>query len=115
MKTFSNKHNNNESEFYFDIVHHLLKGRLNKEDAFYQVYLSARNKTTQSKLKAAIDKAIQKDNEKRNNPISVQYNSEIVLSKETPELSIVDYMLWALQRYILKGEKDFIKIFWKEE
>ena len=109
LKTFSTKHNNNETEFYFDIVHHLLKGRLNKEDMYYQVYLAARNKTTQGKLKSAIDKAIEKDNEKRNTPIAVKYNSEIVLSKDTPELSIVDYMLWALQRYILKGEKRFYK------
>jgi hypothetical protein len=30
-----------------------------------------------------------------------------VQSRLTPELSIVDYMLWALQRYIIKGEKRF--------
>jgi hypothetical protein len=106
---FTKKHNRNETEFYFDIVYHLLKDHLNAEDTFYQVFLSARNKNTQHKLKAAIDNAIDRDNARRKSPIKVQYNSEIVLSKETPELSIVDYMLWALQRYILKGEGRFYK------
>lgn len=107
LNLFASKHNNSESEFYFDMVHHLLKGRLNKEDAFYQVFLSARDKNTQSKLKASIDDALKKDNEKRLTPLAINYNCEIVLSKDTPELSIVDYMLWALQRYILRGEKRF--------
>ncbi|MEN9599918.1 MAG: hypothetical protein RL596_2239 [Bacteroidota bacterium] len=105
LNLFATKHNNNESEFYFDMVHHLLKGRLTKDDTFYQVFLSARDKNTQTKLKASIEDALKKDNEKRKTPIEVNYNCEIVQSKDTPELSIVDYMLWALQRYILQGEK----------
>ena len=109
LDIFHKKHNRSETEFYFDIVYHLLKDRLNEESAFYQVFLSARNKNTQHKLKEAIDSAIQRDNARRKSPIRIQYNSEIVLSKETPELSIVDYMLWALQRYILKGEGRFYK------
>lgn len=109
LDIFHKKHNRNETEFYFDIVYHLLKDRFNKEDTFYQVFLSARNKNTQHKLKEAIDNAIERDNVRRKSPIQIQYNSEIVLSKETPELSIVDYMLWALQRYILKGEGRFYK------
>ncbi len=104
LNLFATKHNNNESEFYFDMVHHLLKGRLTKDDTFYQVFLSARDKNTQMKLKTSIEDALKKDNEKRKMPIKVNYNCEIVQSKDTPELSIVDYMLWALQRYILHGE-----------
>ena len=38
--------------------------------------------------------------------ISIDF-SNIVLSNQYPELSIVDYLLWALQRYILKGEDRF--------
>lgn len=109
LDLFHKKHNRNETEFYFDIVYHLLKDRLNTEDTFYQVFLSARNKNTQHKLKEAIDNAIIRDNARRKAPKKIQYNSEIVLSKETPELSIVDYMLWSLQRYILKGESRFYK------
>lgn len=109
LDLFHKKHNRNETEFYFDIVYHLLKDRMNDENSFYQVFLSARNKNTQHKLKEAIDNAINRDNTRRKLPKQIQYNSEIVLSKETPELSIVDYLLWALQRYILKGEGRFYK------
>ena len=28
-------------------------------------------------------------------------------SKDTPELSIIDYLMWALQRYILKNESRY--------
>ena len=107
VDVFHKKHNKNETEFYFDLVFHLLKDRLNTDDTFYQVFLSARNKNTQHKLKEAIDSALLRDNNKRKNPIEIKYNSEIVQSKDTPELSIVDYMLWALQRYLLKGDKRF--------
>jgi hypothetical protein len=109
LNIFHKKHNSNETEFYFDLVSHLFKERLQKEDTFYQVYLSARNKNTQGKLKEAIDSAIYADNDSRNIPLQIKYNSEIVLSKETPELSIVDYMLWALQRYILMKDSRFFK------
>jgi hypothetical protein len=115
LNLFASKHKNSESEFYFDMVHHLLKGRLNNEESFYQVFLSARDKNTQSKLKASIDDALKKDNEKRNTPLEINFNCEIVLSKDTPELSIVDYMLWALQRYILKGEKRFYNALYRKD
>lgn len=110
LDVFHKKHNKNETEFYFDMVYHLLKDRLNKEDTFYQLFLSARKKNTQHKLKEAIDNALERDNNKRKTPIAISYNSEIVQSKDTPELSIADYLLWALQRYIIKGEKRFYNV-----
>ncbi len=110
LDVFHKKHNKNETEFYFDLVYHLLKDRLNKEDTFYQVFLSARNKNTQHKLKQSIDNALKRDNKKRLNPLEISYNSEVVQSKDTPELSIVDYMLWVLQRYILKKDKRFYNV-----
>ncbi|SMC55198.1 hypothetical protein [Pedobacter africanus] len=73
------------------------------------ILLSARHKSSQHKLKESIEKALHSDNEKRAAPLKIAYNCEIVLSKETPELSIVDYLLWALQRNILRGESRFYK------
>ena len=107
LDIFHTKHNRNETEFYFDLVTHLIKDRLDNEDTFYQVLLSARNKNTQRKLIEAIENALQRDNAKRELPLKIKYNCEIVLSKETPELSIVDYLLWAIQRYLLLGDKRF--------
>ena len=31
----------------------------------------------------------------------------VVRSRDFPELSVVDYLLWALQRYIFQGEKRY--------
>lgn len=109
LDLFQRKHNRNETEFYFDLVYHLIKDRLNEENTEYQIYLSARNRSSQSALNQAVLKAIDRDNSKRKKPISIKYRCDIVLSKLTPELSIADYLLWALQRYILKGEQRFYK------
>ena len=109
LDIFHKKHNRSETEFYFDLVYHLIQDQLDSEDCFYQVLLAARNKNTQYKLKEAIESALQIDNSKRETPLKIQYNCEIVLSRDTPELSIVDYLLWALQRYIIKGDKRFYK------
>lgn len=107
LDVFHEKHNGNETEFYFDLVTHLIKNKLDCENTFYQILLSARNKNSQNKLKAAIENAINSDNSTREMPLKIHYNCEIVLSKDTPELSIVDYLLWALQRYLITGEKRF--------
>ena len=37
----------------------------------------------------------------------IKYGLEIVPSKEMPELSIVDYLMWAVQRKLLTGESRF--------
>lgn len=107
LDIFHKKHNKNESEFYFDLVHHLLKDKLNDGDTLYNLYLSARNKSTDHKLRSTIIKTIESDNLNRAISVDINYSAEIISSKHSPELSIVDYMLWALQRYILKGERRF--------
>ncbi len=109
LDIFHKKHNSNDAEFYFDLVYHLVKNRLHDEERFHQVLLAAQQKNTQKDLNNAINKALERDNQKRNSPKTINYNCEIVQSKLTPELSIVDYLLWALQRYILKGEDRFYK------
>ena len=109
LNIFHSKHHRNESEFYFDLIMNLIKGRLENENIFYQILLSARKKNTQHKLKEAIEKAIQSDNAAREKPLDIKYNCEIVQSKETPELCIVDYLLWSIQRYLLLGDNRFYK------
>jgi hypothetical protein len=38
---------------------------------------------------------------------SIKYNLEIVPSKDMPELSIIDYLMWAVQRSLLQGESRY--------
>lgn len=107
LTTFHKRHNAVESEFYFDMVYHLLKDRLNDESCEYKIFLSARGASTQERLKTAIDKALERDNNRRKAPKTIAYSCNIVRSVDTPELSITDYLMWAIQRYILSGEKRF--------
>lgn len=107
LSTFKNKHNNNEREFYFDLVYHLLKDRLNDENVSYQIFLSARQRSTQKFLGEAIAKAIERDNDRRKVPKDITYKFDIVRSQDTPILSIVDYLLWALHRLIINKEVRF--------
>lgn len=107
LQIFNRKHNNNPSEFYFDLVAHLLEGRLHPEKQ-YSIYLAGKAKTTLHQLTAAVEKAIDKEAAKRGLfAQQIQYKCSIEPSKQMPELSVVDYFLWALQRYLLKGELRF--------
>ncbi len=109
LDLFLKKHNGNEKEFYFDLVYHLLMDRLTNEKEYYQLFLSVRDSNTTTKLRDAINKAVKQDNHRRERPLNIRFNCEIVRSKDAPEMSIVDYMLWALQRYILQGDGRFYK------
>ena len=39
----------------------------------------------------------------------INYKLDIVSSKETPELSIIDYLMWAIQRKIIKKEERYFE------
>lgn len=104
---FEKTHKNNPTEFYYDLLYHLLKNRMNSDKEYYQLFLAHRQKARMVNFKEAIQKAIIRDNQIRKSKIAIQYQSDIVLSSEYPEMSIIDYLLWSLQRYIVKKEDRF--------
>ncbi|GAB3988942.1 hypothetical protein GCM10028807_12700 [Spirosoma daeguense] len=106
LDIFNRKHNNNSVEFYFDLVAHLLQEKL-QEETEQNIYLAHKPKTTQKQLVTAIDKAIQADNGKLGIQQKIRYSCTVEQSSKMPELSVVDYLLWALHRYLLKGEIRF--------
>ena len=53
----------------------------------------------------AVTKALAADNGESNGHIN--YKLEIIQSKEMPELSIIDYLMWAVQRDLLQGESRY--------
>lgn len=105
LNIFNRKHNNNPTEFYFDVLHHLLNGRLLNTDCQYNLYLSQRGNNCLHRFQEAVDKALAASEIKTQGKI--KYNLEIVASKEMPELSIIDYLMWAVQRKLLKGESRY--------
>ena len=104
-KIFAGKHNSNPTEFYFDVLHHLLNGRLHKTDCKHMLFLSQRGKNSLNRFQEAVDKALAATKSDTEAPIN--YNLEIVASAEMPELSIIDYLMWAVQRKLIKGESRY--------
>lgn len=105
LKIFNHKHNNNPTEFYFDVLHHLLNGRLKNTGRRYNLYLSQRGNNSLHRFEEAVTKALAADKAEADE--AIQYNLEIVQSKEMPELSIIDYLIWAAQRHLLLGESRY--------
>lgn len=105
LSIFNRKHNNSPTEFYFDVLHHLLNGRLVNTDCSYNLYLSQRGNNSLHRFQTAVDKALAaKESDTQGN---IKYNLEIVPSKEMPELSVIDYLIWAVQRKLLTGESRY--------
>ncbi len=100
LNIFNRKHNNNPTEFYFDVLHHLLKEVLNDDTKEYNLYLSQRGNNSIHRFEEAVKKALSSEQK-------IKYTLEIVPSIEMPELSIIDYLMWAVQRKLLKGESRY--------
>ena len=109
LDIFHGIHHGNPTEFYNDVLYHLLKDRLNLEGIRYQLFLAQRDKSSVHHVSAAVAQAITRDNKKRRNPIAVDYGCDMAPSRQFPEMSIVDYLLWGLQRYILQKEERFFR------
>lgn len=90
--------------FYFNHVRQLIDlPEFNPMDT-HLFYLSRRNQTTSERFNQVLETALCQGMNKE----SLHYKAEIVKNAEYPELWITDYMLWAVQRSIIKGEKRFL-------
>ncbi len=105
VNIFSRKHNNNPSEFYFDVLHHLINGRLNNAGHRYHLYLSQRGNNSLHRFQEAVDKALVASEQAATGMIDC--NLQILPGTEMPEFSIIDYLLWAVQRKLLTGESRY--------
>jgi hypothetical protein len=102
LNIFNHKHNNNPKEFYFDVLQQLLNGKLSDKNCSYNLYLAQRGNNSLQHFQASVEKTLL---EKDSTPgAALNCNLEIVPSKEMPELSIIDYLMWAVQRKLLAGE-----------
>lgn len=105
IEIFNRKHNNNPTEFYFDVLHHLLNGRLSNSIHHYNLYLSQRGNNTLHRFQHAVAKTLLTDETKTAG--NIPCHLEIVPAIEMPEFSIIDYLIWAIQRKVLQGEDRF--------
>jgi hypothetical protein len=104
LSIFNRKHNNNPSEFYFDVLHHLLKNKMIDCDTNYKLYLSQRGNNSMNMFNEAVTKALNSDVINLGKNQKINCSLKIVSNEDVPELSIIDYLMWALQRKLLKGE-----------
>jgi len=100
---FTRKHNGSATEFYFDLIHKLLALHPLKENTTYHLFLSQRQSNTVQRFNQAFEKVLATESKGG----VIPYRCTVVRSRDFPELSVVDYLLWALQRYILIGEKRY--------
>lgn len=98
---FHSKHNGNAAEFYFDVLNKLLTRFDFLPDGSYSLYLSERQSNTLDRFEEALKKALAIQSKRHD---AARFMCRITPSADYPELSVVDYLLWALKRYITKEE-----------
>lgn len=103
ISTFNKKPNS----FYFHVVEHLLKMPPFRDNDTHAFYLSRRTKNTHADFDRVLKTALVKEMSAGD----LRYSADIVKSSEYPELSVIDYMLWSMQRWVMKGEARFLKTF----
>lgn len=104
---YETKHNGNESEFYADMLSHLLKNKLGSSERLV-LNIAQRGKTTRNAvLESALQKAI---NSRKTDTWKVEQEptTKVVFNVQhqhsEPLLNIADYFCWAIQRVFERGE-----------
>lgn len=102
---FLRKHHGQEDEFYADLLGHLIKKRLKKEQRLV-LTVAARGSSTRTKvLEEALKKAVGHAGRKWGNDglrAKVVFNVQTPLTE--PLLCVPDYLNWAVQRVFERGE-----------
>ena len=101
---FHNKHNGKASEFYFDLLKKLLALYQYTDGDEYMLFLSERQSNTQERFINALEKALK---EQSKHFVETHFKCRIVPSRDYAELSIIDYFLWAIRRFISEGDRRY--------
>jgi hypothetical protein len=102
---FSNKHNSNESEFYADLLSHLIKNKFEMGGKLILNVAQRGNSTKNTNLMRAIDTAQKRF--KKTKP-EKDFITDIVFNVQYPTteplLTIPDYLCWVVQRVFERGD-----------
>ena len=110
---FIKKHNSQESEFYADVLSHLIKNKLKLGNKLVLNISHRANSTSNKNLQAALIKAFSRA-EKKYNPddLITRVSFNVQKHRTDPLLNVADYMCWSVQRVFEKGDTryyDFLK------
>lgn len=102
---FARKHHGNDSEFYADLLSHLLKNKL-KLGQRQVITIAERGKTTRNQvLELAMTKARERFAKKQD---EANISAEVVFNVQNPRteplLCVPDYLAWTVQRVFERGE-----------
>ena len=125
LERYETKHKGKEQYFYADLLSHLLKNKLNKEERLV-LHIAERGKSTKNhNLDLALEKAKQRlavsTNKKNISSAEDWWNINFISRKDVsadvvfnvtqplqePLLNISDYFCWAVQNVFEKGEVRF--------
>jgi uncharacterized membrane protein YheB (UPF0754 family) len=105
---FALKHNNKESEFYADVLSHLIKNKLRMGGKLVLNISSRANSTSNKNLNVALEKAIGRACKKHDqNDISTTVVFNVQNHRTEPLLNVADYYCWSVQRVFERGETRF--------
>ena len=105
ISLFANKHNNRETEFYADVLSHLLKTKLRSGQKLVLNISQKGNSTNNTNLQKALDLAMIRFEKKRpKSEIKSQVVFNVQNHRTEPLLNIADYLCWAVQRVFERGE-----------
>ena len=105
---FAKKHNNQESEFYADVLSHILKNKLRMGQKVILNIAERGMSTRNSNLELALHKATERF---RKTQSDSSIDSEVVFNVQNhrtePLLNVADYLCWVVQRVFERGEMRF--------
>ncbi len=105
---FERKHNGNESEFYADMLSHLLKDKLAKYPRLVLNMAERSNSTAIQNLEIGLSKAEARFTKKfpnKNRRTKIAFG--VHKYKDEPLLTVADYLCWTVQRVFERGETRF--------
>jgi hypothetical protein len=104
----------NENELYDDLVTRLFKDHFYHADHFEVAFAKRGNKSRTEALNAAIQEAKQSFESR----FGFRSGASVRITPSTPGetvcLQVVDYYLWALQRFFEQGEDQYLEVIWPQ-
>jgi len=107
-KLFAKNHHNNESEFYADLLSHLIKGKLKSGQRLVLNIASRGSSTRHTNLTKAMEIARTRALKKwKPEEICSTCHFNVQSPRKEPLLSVADYLCWSVQRVFERGETRF--------
>lgn len=102
---FARKHNHQETEFYADVLSHLIKNKLGMGGKLVLNISGRANSTSNRNLQAALEKAAGRAVKKRDSGgLTTQVVFNVQNHRVEPLLNVADYLCWSIQRVFERGE-----------